>query len=985
MDATSTPILRMSAASEADEQLSRNESLSRNYRRRRKDGNADRSSSSSLGSFQRSALIFVGALVSINAFSVPPALVPVRRSLPATSLQQPPSFSLKKIPSRTASTSSLFSSIDEDGNAPDEVEWRAMLAAFQMYNAAYGNLKVPLRFVVPALAPWPEQAWSLKLGQKVAAIRSTGKFVHNEQRRKTLEDMGFVWRLRAASSTKENDVKGLSFEQLYGALVAYRENMQEGKGALSIPNNFVVPDCDPWPENARGLPLGRKLASIRSKSFLAANPGAKEKLKAVGFQLDGKVAANDARFQLVYDALKRYKEIFNDLLVPQPFVVPEKTKEWPEQTWGLRLGARVNAIRSQGTFVNSNPERKQLLDDLGFVWNPTKTERGSRRGRRRKEETEAMEAKTKAMAEQAEANSDEEEESEVGDNSLESLFGSSFDFSTDAPPELLGDGESEAPTWGLEGGRRLEDAARRAEVEAQAAQEYKPPMNLADSLAAAAERAADVGVIERMTEEKRIIKGKREKNIPWFNDDFGDEFVFDDVVEALSVYKSLYGDFSNLTADSTFTIPSRPDEFSDLDSSAGLEGNADSSSRAAAAIASFEERRRGGADMESEDSEVMVRGVGVSTDSEISANDWPEHLGGMSLGNIVNRIKDGSLEVKHLPDRKAKLNKLKFEWGDAKYFLDVPFEKAMCAMYAYYLIRGDMFVYQDFVMPDEDPWPQALAGYKVGEAVHRLRELQHFMEAYHPEKVSLLRMIDFVWFPTLALSLDPNEPEMTPELEMLSALGHPDYARMIDIPMGLPEKILADGPFFETDDPKLWWRKWHNWDYVQDYWYHQRGRRDNGWVLRESGYPKMADEHEGKYGTGLFAHINETMTDLQNNGIEGREDLSELHEKLVFYRAEMTDCKDIPNWDREKLLEDMDTYLLSLSSGTDVSPPDGDDYEYEEVDEEEDESNSYELEGEVVYEEEVLVEEEVSIEAEEEELVDEEFDVEDELGLSSNK
>lgn len=37
----------------------------------------------------------------------------------------------------------------------EEEEWRAMISAFQMYKAAYGNLKVPLRFVVPSLAPWP--------------------------------------------------------------------------------------------------------------------------------------------------------------------------------------------------------------------------------------------------------------------------------------------------------------------------------------------------------------------------------------------------------------------------------------------------------------------------------------------------------------------------------------------------------------------------------------------------------------------------------------------------------------------------------------------------------------------------------------------------------------------------------------------------------------------------------------------------------------
>ena len=37
----------------------------------------------------------------------------------------------------------------------DENEWRTILAAFQMYKAAYGDLKVPSRFVVPGMAPWP--------------------------------------------------------------------------------------------------------------------------------------------------------------------------------------------------------------------------------------------------------------------------------------------------------------------------------------------------------------------------------------------------------------------------------------------------------------------------------------------------------------------------------------------------------------------------------------------------------------------------------------------------------------------------------------------------------------------------------------------------------------------------------------------------------------------------------------------------------------
>lgn len=43
----------------------------------------------------------------------------------------------------------------EQSNVEDEDEWRTVLAAFQMYKAAYGDLKVPSRFIVPGMAPWP--------------------------------------------------------------------------------------------------------------------------------------------------------------------------------------------------------------------------------------------------------------------------------------------------------------------------------------------------------------------------------------------------------------------------------------------------------------------------------------------------------------------------------------------------------------------------------------------------------------------------------------------------------------------------------------------------------------------------------------------------------------------------------------------------------------------------------------------------------------
>ena len=73
--------------------------------------------------------------------------------------------------SRSTATSRRVSSLlmsDTEMQSPgaasdveDEDEWHTVLAAFQMYKAAYGDLKVPSRFVVPGMTPWPGELCSM--------------------------------------------------------------------------------------------------------------------------------------------------------------------------------------------------------------------------------------------------------------------------------------------------------------------------------------------------------------------------------------------------------------------------------------------------------------------------------------------------------------------------------------------------------------------------------------------------------------------------------------------------------------------------------------------------------------------------------------------------------------------------------------------------------------------------------------------------------
>ena len=143
------------------------------------------------------------------------------------------------------------------------------------------------------------------------------------------------------------------------------------------------------------------------------------------------------------------------------------------------------------------------------------------------------------------------------------------------------------------------------------------------------------------------------------NDDFGDYFVFEDVVESLSIYKSMYRDFSNLT-NSDFVMPAPKEVTGFLDDDSVEIFDVDASARAAAAIASFEEQ--GQIDRSEDFIAAEIKRLQREVDqpfekesrtavleAEKFAGKWPEHLAGMALGSLGTRMCEGSLEVKHLP------------------------------------------------------------------------------------------------------------------------------------------------------------------------------------------------------------------------------------------------------------------------------------------------------------------------------------------------
>ena len=296
--------------------------------------------------------------------------------------------------------------------------------------------------------------------------------------------MGFLWRLRAPSPDKKLD--GVAFDQVYDAIKTYREQVQP-KGQLEIPNNYVVPDCEPWPVPTRGLPLGKIIPTVRSKAYLKSHPDAEGKLTALGFEPDVKAAANDLRYQRVYEALVKYKELYGDLLVPQPFTVPEDSDDWPEEVRGLRLGARVNAIRSQGTFVKTDPERRKDLDTLGFIWEPPANAEGKRRGRKRKSE----------LDDEDDDDSGSEDDEIAGSESFFASPGTGGTSPTsvfDARDPFFSGEQSSPPQWAFEG---EDDVSAMNQEKEEKVYEAKKSFN--ETLEEMAEVAISVGIMESWT------------------------------------------------------------------------------------------------------------------------------------------------------------------------------------------------------------------------------------------------------------------------------------------------------------------------------------------------------------------------------------------------------------------------------------------------------------------------------------------------------
>ena len=84
--------------------------------------------------------------------------------------------------------------------------------------------------------------------------------------------------------------------------------------------------------------------------------------------VNGEQAVNMYRprmdFEHYIEALKKYKELYGNMLVSRFFTVPEGTTDWPEHLHGMKLGCLLREVKRGRSHQNRREELRALGYDL---------------------------------------------------------------------------------------------------------------------------------------------------------------------------------------------------------------------------------------------------------------------------------------------------------------------------------------------------------------------------------------------------------------------------------------------------------------------------------------------------------------------------------------------------------------------------------------------------------------------------------------------
>jgi Fe2+ transport system protein FeoA len=204
---------------------------------------------------------------------------------------------------------------------PHEADWEEGFNHLKIYRDRVGDCLVEQRHKENGFA----------LGQWVSRQRQS-KDTLSLKRRQRLDELGFVW-----------DILERDWEEGFNHLRAYK----------SRENNCNVSKS----HKENGFPLGLWVSQQRvSKDSIS--PERRQRLDEIGFVWD----AREAAWEKGFNSLKVYAHRVGDCRVP-------KTHKEED---GFELGSWVGVQRANKDKMS--PERRQRLDELGFVWDPQKAD-----------------------------------------------------------------------------------------------------------------------------------------------------------------------------------------------------------------------------------------------------------------------------------------------------------------------------------------------------------------------------------------------------------------------------------------------------------------------------------------------------------------------------------------------------------------------------------------------------------------------------------
>mmetsp|Transcript_1618 Transcript_1618/g.2245 ORF Transcript_1618/g.2245 Transcript_1618/m.2245 type:complete len:275 (-) Transcript_1618:444-1268(-) len=212
----------------------------------------------------------------------------------------------------------------------------------------YGHLCIPQKFVIPENDPnWPEKFYNYSLGAHAHLIRKARK---NTVRKtlllsdiKKLDEIGFIW-----NAGEYRQKLNLQAFEIYKKL--FQKDIVE--------KNFIIPfDDNNWPKELWGFHLGNAFSRIKYRKKVPHCVKMKPVLKKMKFDMV-------AYFEKAACALQVFFKLRGHVHVPVKFVVPMKSIDYPEETWGLQLGAYMK--RLYYTKSNGAETRKMKLRELGL-------------------------------------------------------------------------------------------------------------------------------------------------------------------------------------------------------------------------------------------------------------------------------------------------------------------------------------------------------------------------------------------------------------------------------------------------------------------------------------------------------------------------------------------------------------------------------------------------------------------------------------------